>query len=325
MPVPWSFETAFDRLYPRAEELARGVVGDPVAAEDVAIDALAAAYRRWDRMAGRHDLDEWVLALAAELAAKMGASPSIEPDAPRRTPHQLLELVVDRAERRGRRRAVTVTALAAAAAIAIVLAVVLTSSSSDRVVTVVPPTTDIPLASPALGQSPPPTETSTSAVTTVASVVRTTPSGSTASSIACRNSSDPRCGAFRWDPAPGSNQPLDIQLTYEPADPHPGDVVTFTARVVDPDASPITAGEESCNPPSYGDRAASRCAPPCPAPGYGPWTPPPRKRGERSVTYSHTYAQAGTFTASFWFGSAGGCASNPYASAAESAVVINVS
>src|SRR5581483_2333061 len=124
----------------------------------------------------------------------------------------------------------------------------------------------------------------------------------------------PRCGPFRWDPAPGANAPLSISITYTPQNPHPGDVVTFTVHVVDPDASPIIAGEQTCNPPGFGDVGTTRCSPTCAQPGYGPWTPPARQRGDRTVTYTHPYDSAGTYTAHFWFASfATPCPKNPYA------------
>jgi hypothetical protein len=341
MPVPWSFEKAFDRLFPQAEEAARDVVGDRSVAEDIAVDTLAAVYRRWDRIGALPDLDEHVLRMAAERARRAGSAgkadragiadgagnvPAVGPERPRPTPHQFLELVVARAEGRWhgwrRRRGIVAIGAAAAVAVAVALLVAVTSPSSRHVVAIAPQVTGAPLATPTFVQTTLPSPAST--LGTQLSVSAATTARPLPTSIPCRNSTDPACGPFRWDPAPGRNQPIDIQLSYEPAEPHIGDVVMFTARVVDPDASPITSGDETCNPPSYSG-TPSRCSPNCPSPGYGPWTPPPRQRGDRIVKYSHQYTEAGSFTASFWFGSAGGCARNPYSSAAESAVTINVS
>jgi RNA polymerase sigma-70 factor (sigma-E family) len=62
------FEQAFDSLFPRAYHLARRVLGDPAAAEDVAAEALARAYARWGRLAGLPHRDGWVLRVASNLA-----------------------------------------------------------------------------------------------------------------------------------------------------------------------------------------------------------------------------------------------------------------
>jgi RNA polymerase sigma-70 factor (sigma-E family) len=62
------FEAAFDSLFPRAFRLARRMLGDDAAAEDVAAEALARAYARWPRVAGLPYRDAWVLRVAANLA-----------------------------------------------------------------------------------------------------------------------------------------------------------------------------------------------------------------------------------------------------------------
>ena len=62
------FENAFDELFPRAFRLARGILGDAAAAEDVAAEALARAYARWARVADLPWRDGWVLRVAANLA-----------------------------------------------------------------------------------------------------------------------------------------------------------------------------------------------------------------------------------------------------------------
>ena len=62
------FEEAFDRLFPRAFRLARRIVGDEAAAEDVAAEALARAYSQWPRVSGLPHGDAWVLRVASNLA-----------------------------------------------------------------------------------------------------------------------------------------------------------------------------------------------------------------------------------------------------------------
>jgi len=52
----------------------------------------------------------------------------------------------------------------------------------------------------------------------------------------CRNSTNPQCGPFRWDPQPLPNRPMRVDVQIAPSHPRPGDVVTFTVVASDPDA-----------------------------------------------------------------------------------------
>ena len=63
-----SFEEAFDELFPRAYRLARRLLGDAAAAEDIAAEALARAYARWSRVGSLPWRDGWVLRVASNLA-----------------------------------------------------------------------------------------------------------------------------------------------------------------------------------------------------------------------------------------------------------------
>src|SRR5207248_5063404 len=67
--------------------------------------------------------------------------------------------------------------------------------------------------------TPPPTSSTTSTTTT-------TP---------CRNSQDARCGQFSWDPDPGPNGSVTVQVTPHPGVVHAGDTVFFDVVVDDPD------------------------------------------------------------------------------------------
>ena len=62
------FEEAFDELYPRAFRLARRMLGEAAAAEDVAAEALARAYARWPKVSALPYRDGWLLRVAANLA-----------------------------------------------------------------------------------------------------------------------------------------------------------------------------------------------------------------------------------------------------------------
>jgi hypothetical protein len=146
----------------------------------------------------------------------------------------------------------------------------------------------------------PPTRPSTTTTTTAKQV--------------CRNSTDPSCGAFRWDPDPGPNQPATGQLRSSQSGA--GQKVTFLVVGSDPDATPV----EICNV-SFGDGNNVVCDPRpavdpsyCPK-QYGPWTPPAAKRGDLETQVDHTYPQPGKYEVSFVIRSAMNDCNNPYASA----------
>jgi RNA polymerase sigma-70 factor (sigma-E family) len=79
--VTGGFEEAFDELYGRAFGLARRLLGDAAAAEDVAAEALARAYSHWTRLEGLPHRDGWVLRVTANLAIDhlRRKSPAITP------------------------------------------------------------------------------------------------------------------------------------------------------------------------------------------------------------------------------------------------------
>jgi hypothetical protein len=89
----------------------------------------------------------------------------------------------------------------------------------------------------------------------------------------CRNSHDPACGPFYWDPEPAPNQPLtvsfiDVPSTWDLADGRSVPVSFawndpdgwLTYYVFSTDGSPVSRG--ACDP------------------AYGPWTPPPPAPGQ---------------------------------------------
>jgi RNA polymerase sigma-70 factor (sigma-E family) len=63
-----SFEAAFKELFVPAYRVARRIVGDPGAAEDVAAEALSRAYADWARVSQLPYRDAWVLRVATNLA-----------------------------------------------------------------------------------------------------------------------------------------------------------------------------------------------------------------------------------------------------------------
>src|SRR5829696_5033039 len=63
-----SFEAAFKELFVPAYRVARRILGDPGAAEDVAAEALSRAYADWGRVSQLPYRDAWVLRVATNLA-----------------------------------------------------------------------------------------------------------------------------------------------------------------------------------------------------------------------------------------------------------------
>ena len=61
------FDVAFDRLLPRAEGMARRLLGDPFEAQDIAAEALTRAFARWPTLGGADHRDGWVLRVTANL------------------------------------------------------------------------------------------------------------------------------------------------------------------------------------------------------------------------------------------------------------------
>jgi RNA polymerase sigma-70 factor (ECF subfamily) len=63
-----SFTAAFDGLFVRAFAVAMRLLGDAGEAEDVAAEALARAYARWQRIGAEPWVEGWVLRVATNLA-----------------------------------------------------------------------------------------------------------------------------------------------------------------------------------------------------------------------------------------------------------------
>jgi hypothetical protein len=144
----------------------------------------------------------------------------------------------------------------------------------------------------------------------------------------CRNNNgDPSCGEFHWATNPGANAPLTFEISSSPAQPKAGQNVTYTVRVVDPDASPIA----NCGADYAGGGGGCAHTMECAA-NYGAWDVPSRQRGESTFTYQHVFASAGTYTVKFYAESMqgtksnGSCAAqpNPYASDGAGTTTVTV-
>lgn len=160
---------------------------------------------------------------------------------------------------------------------------------SPEATTAVPPS-----VSPTTGVAPPPP-----------TVPRTLPSTTTTMkpAPACRNSSDPACGTFRWDPAPSANQPLEARFTKEPAGPiAAGSEFVFEVEWSDGDAE-LTYDQLSTGGGLLGAPCSMEAR-------YGPSTPPPVAPGRGVLRYPTTFPAAGEYEVAVALGTAD-CAS-PY-------------
>ena len=142
-----------------------------------------------------------------------------------------------------------------------------------------------------------------STTTTTGRPATTTTLPSPPTTIACRDSADPACGRFRWDPQPPPNQVLSVSVTVSPIPTAVGEVVSFHVVAEDADGR---IGRRSVD---YGDGTgdATGGQPDCPGPVYGPWTPPPPTPERVETTYQHVYSGPGNFTVVFRFRSYGPC------------------
>lgn len=189
--------------------------------------------------------------------------------------------VAVRADDGSRRREVTVAADGGAPA-----AGSISDPAALPLIEPVPPPTIAPAPSlPGDPSIPVPTTTPPAAPPTTAppASTATTP---TAAPV-CRDSREPACGAFAWDPAPAANQPLVVSFTNPPATAVAGQVVTFDVAWSDPDAA-LSFDQLTID----GTSLTSSCSL---APRYGPWTPPAAVPSGGTRSYPTVFPRAGTY------------------------------
>lgn len=263
---------------------------------------------------------------------------------PRRSQAELLAMARQKANAAAERSRRQLRALSGVAALVLVVglgtvvdrtaeapATELRTTSGDTAQPSLPPTTGEPAASTVTTSAPPaapparPTSTVTSRPpgpsTPTSRPAPATPATST--TLVCRNSFEPACGPFRWDPAVPPNQPLTVKVTVTPATPKVGDTVVFRVVVDDPDGSMLLDRDGIAN--NYGD------APPGPVPTahrdclerWGPWTPGAPQPVHADLTFRHVYTGPGTYVASFPFKALGDCTFGP--SEATGSVAVTVS
>jgi hypothetical protein len=126
----------------------------------------------------------------------------------------------------------------------------------------------------------------------------------------CRNSFDPACGDFFWDPAPAPYDRGSAAISFTPEFPKPGEAVTFTITIDDPDGGSATQAERTMT--AYGDETGPvpmvHCDPAWTF-GYGPWDTPAESPFHEVVTLQHAYDAVGDYQAGFDFDL---CGAGPY-------------
>lgn len=172
--------------------------------------------------------------------------------------------------------------------------------------------------------------TTTTAPTAAPPVVPASPEATTATTaLVCRNSTDPACGDFFWDPEPIVGQstvrldvpggPLQVGVPYdivvELTDPTAPP--TFNCGIVD--VSPM-AGESWVG----GFTCVVEPAPWCTA-RYGPWTPPAPNGGTVTERVPVTFDEPGTYTISVQTRTPAKHCYQPYGSDAATSITVDVS
>ena len=168
------------------------------------------------------------------------------------------------------------------------------------------------------------------ATTSVPATVTAQPATTTSTTVpACRNSTDPKCGPFRFDPQPGADNPMAVGVTVEPASPVAGQRTVFHITLTDPDGVSYDGTTFNFGNGGIGGSTPDPCA------KYGPWDPPAPNPASATETMDlgHTYFEAGTYTATFFFDAGpfdcvdavSGRGDRPYASSATGTVTVQVS
>lgn len=136
--------------------------------------------------------------------------------------------------------------------------------------------------------------------------------------VACRDSRDPQCGEFRWDPPPAPNQPLTAGFVDAPTTATVGQEVLFIVSWADPDATLSFANFSVTTEGGVG--LGQACTQ---EQRYGPWTPPPPAGGSGEVEELYTFSAPGTYFVTMSLGTAD--CNSPYADESTVEVVVTVS
>ncbi len=147
---------------------------------------------------------------------------------------------------------------------------------------------------PVVAASAAPAVTSKAAPATTTSTV---PATTTTIVDPCRNSIDSRCGPFRFDPQPGDDRPMTVEVTVAPASPVAGRPMVFHITLRDPDGVSYDGTTFNFGNSGIGGSTPEPCA------KFGPWDPPARDPASatKTVDVTHTYFEPGSYPASFFF------------------------
>lgn len=208
-----------------------------------------------------------------------------------------------------------------------------TTTTAPRVTPTTAPAPLVAAASSTTTTAAPATTTTAAPATTTTAAPATTtttaaPPTTTTTVDPCRNSTDPACGPFRFDPQPGADRPMTVEVTVEPAAPVAGQPMVFHITLNDPDGVSYDGTTFNFGNSGIGGSTPEPCA------KFGPWDPPARDPASATKTLdvTHTYYDAGSYTATFLFDagpfdcvdSVTGRGDRPYASSATGTVTVVV-
>ena len=250
--------------------------------------------------------------------------------------------------RRTRPQLLAVAVAAALVVAALVVAVLDTGSGDDADLATAPDETTTTLTEPeVLGErverrpaAGTTTDPSGATATTEAAAVVTTvaPPPTTAAAVAppasqpaaapttapCRNSTDPACGPFRWEPTP-QNEPATLTVTPPDGPIVAGEQVELLLEMTDPDGK-VTLACYTVNLDRPG-LATGSCASElhdCPE-RYGAWTPPPPQPDRAESITVVEFHETGTYTVEVDVTRADGCDNvDPYRSGARTTITVEV-
>lgn len=147
----------------------------------------------------------------------------------------------------------------------------------------------------------------------------------TTTSLVCRNSTNPDCGPFRWDPPP-DDQAASLTVTAPAGPIRTDEQVELTLSMSDPDG-PVTLDCYTVNLDRPGlslGACSSTARSECPE-RYGPWTPPQKNPGQAETTTIVEFYEPGTYVVDVAVDAADGCDNvNPYRSPATARITVEV-
>jgi hypothetical protein len=194
-----------------------------------------------------------------------------------------------------------------------------------------PVTTTAPATTTTTRQPVATTSTTVPAPLVVASPTTTSttaPATTTTTVDPCRNSTDSTCGPFHFDPQPGADRPMMVEVTIQPAAPVAGQPMVFHITLTDPDGVSYNGTTFNFGNSGIGGSTPAPCA------KFGPWDPPAPDpvSATKTTDVTHTYFDAGTYTATFTFDadpfdcvdSVTGRGDRPYATSASGTVSVVV-